>query len=144
MHFHSARDATPRGGPGASVVTWRIVFRNRGLLLSTIFTVLVLIGQVVQSIHDFRNLEARTAGKIESLAGMARAIVKGQLVDVRQLLGVVDLWIADASEGDAIHLPNGAQLEELKELYQTFLPGVEILVLDEHRRFVAESDPDLQ
>jgi diguanylate cyclase (GGDEF)-like protein len=122
-----------------------LAFRNWGLLLVTLFTVLALAGQFLQSLHDFRGLEERTAIRIGNLADLTRDIIHGQVLSVQQLFGVLELSMEPGENGSAtIALPRTEQLQEIKELYGATLPGLELLVLDEHAKYVAESDPDMR
>jgi diguanylate cyclase (GGDEF)-like protein len=113
------------------------------LLLVTIFTALALAGQFLQSLHDFNALEERTAIRIGNLGQLTREIIHSQVVSVRQLFGVLELSMQPDDSG-VVKLPSTEQLQEIKELYDTSLPGLELLVLDEHGNYVAESDPDLR
>jgi len=143
------RAFTPKTAPparfGAELTTWRTVFRSWGLLLTTVFTVLALAGQFIQSVHDYYNLEDHTAVRIGNLADLTRDLIQDDLVAMRQLFGVMDLAMeGDGGNTDAITLPSKERLLELRALYQSSIPGLELLVVDEHRNFVVESDPALR
>ncbi|MEX3978240.1 diguanylate cyclase [Paraburkholderia sp. EG287A] len=115
------------------------------MLLVTIFTVLALAGQFLQSLHDFNALEERTAIRIGNLANLTRDIVHHQVVNVQQLFGVLELSMEPETNGSGtVTLPRTEQLQEIRELYETSLPGLELLVLDEQANYVAESDPDVR
>ena len=143
------RAFTPKTAPstrfGGELATWRTVFRSWGLLLTTVFTVLALAGQFIQSVHDYYTLEEHTAVRIGNLADLTRDLIQEDLLAMRQLFGVMDLAMeGDGGSTDAITLPSKERLLELRALYQSSIPGLELLVVDEHRHFVVESDPALR
>jgi len=141
----STPGTTPPTGFGAEFATWRTVFRSWGLLLTTVFTVLALAGQLVQSVHDYYNLEERTAIRVGNVADLTRDLIQGELVAIRQLFGVMDLAMeGDGGGADAISLPSKERVLELRALYQSSIPGLELLVVDEHRHFIVESDTALR
>src|SRR5262245_49508042 len=116
-----------------------LAFRNWGLLLVTIFTMLALVGQYLQSQRDFDSMEEHTAVRLGNLANLTRDIVHRQAVSVQQLFGVLELSMeSGTNESGTVILPNSAQLQRIRAIYESSLPALELLVLDEHANYVAE------
>jgi diguanylate cyclase (GGDEF)-like protein len=137
------RSATTPDAASKTVRRIDLSFYDWGTFLVTILTVMALAGQFVQSLHDFHTLEERTSTRLDDLGLLAGNIVNNQMVSIRQIFDVLELSMETGADG-TVTLPGSAQLQEVRDLYNTSLPGLELLVLDEHANYVAESDPDLR